>query len=504
MKCKKRAVLIFILFVAGAFPLFSQDIFTEIEKGNLEEVKRLIQNDPQLVHSRAGGIFPLHQAVRSRRIDIAKLLISEGADINKFGKDAEEFAPYEATAVTEAIRYGDMDMIRLFMDSGADLKKITSLGESYLHYAVFMNRREIVKYLIDSGLDVNIKKRGDLTPLHIAALMGFDDIVSLLIDNKADLNAQSTDGATPLHYARAASHERTAELIESRGANEIPRNFTKYSGPYLGIKSPGSKPEVFVPELFRAIYRAHSTPAFSPDGKEVYWECIFMRGSNDASRIWYMREENGVWTPPKIAPFSEHPSGGPAFYQDGKRIVYFSLRPRNGSSKPAKDPDLWYVERKGGEWSSPIHLDSPLNKDGTAEVYPLVAEDGSIYLNRGSQGYVKSACVDGEYREVETIGDLFNTDYIDNCKAMKYILMFSDRGRSERYEYEIYISYHKQDGKWSKPVYLGDKLHPGRRATQAVVTLDGKYLFFASYFYYYWVDAKLIEEIRPEDLSYIP
>jgi ankyrin repeat protein len=491
-----------VLSALSVFPGYAQNIFDEIRHGHIENVRKLIEEDPQSIHSRYGGIYPLHQAVRHAQKEIAEILIAKGADVNKFGKDITEFAPFEFTAVTEAIRRNNIDLIKMFVAKGADVNKLTSLGESYLHFTAFLNRPELAEYFIDLGLDVNIKKNGNMTPLHIAAVAGNKEVAELLIKKGADLDLRSTDGGTPLHFAIAAGHQDMEELLRCRGAKDIPRNFPLYKGKYLGIKKPGMTPELFAPELFRDIYRVHSTPAFSPDGREVYWECTFMIGNNDVSRVWYMKEENGRWTEPKVAPFSEYPSGGPAFFHDGNKLVYDSMRPRDNGNTPAKDLDLWVVEREGETWSGPEHLNTPLNKDGSFEVYPIVAKDGTIYLGIGRrEGYVKSAFVDGQYAEPDRIGDLFDTDVVDNCKVQEHILFFSDRGRDERYEYEIYISYHQPDGRWAKPVYLGEKLHPGRRATQAITSLDGKYLFFVSYFYYYWVDAKIIEDLRPQEFT---
>ena len=499
-KCIVRGVLIFSILIVS--PVSAQDLFNEIRQGKIESVRTLVDKDPGLINSRSAGIYPLHQAVRSGQKVIAEFLISKGAEINKFAKDASEFAPYEFTALTEAIRNNDLEMIKMFVEKGADVKKVTSLGESYLHYAVFLNKTELVDYFIELGIDVNIKKRGDLTPLHIAAVTGYEKVAERLIEKGADLNSQSSDGGTPLHFAEAAGKQDVINLLKSKGAKDIPRNFPLYTGQYLGMKKPGSTPVPFVQELFRDIYRVHSTPAFSPDGKEVYWECIFMQGNNDVTRVWFMKEEKGRWTAPKVAPFSKYASGGPAFFHDGSWLIYDSLQPRDNSSVPAKDLDLWIVEREGDSWSEPRHLNTSLNKDGSFEVYPVVAKDGTIYLGRGgAEGYVKSDFIDGMYSQPVVIGDLFDTDVVDTCGALEHIFFFSDRGRNERFEYEIYVSFHHPDGRWSKPVYLGDRLHPGRRATQAILSLDGKYLFFTSYFSYYWVDAKILEDLKPKALK---
>ena len=480
-------------FVHGA-PAFSQNIHQAIRNGDVDQVKAILEKDETAIRLRQDGILPLHLAVRVGNRAIAEVLIAGGADINRFAEDAAGFSPNEFTALTDAIRVGNMDMITMFAARGADLTRVTSYGESYLHFATFMNRKEAARFLIDRGADVNARKRGGLTPLHLAAVLGFDELADLLIQKGARLDLRTSDGATPLHLAEAAGRQTTAALLRSRGAKDLPRQFPRYAGTYLGVKRPGSRPEPFAPELFRDIYRVHSAPAFAPDGKEVYWECIFMRGNNEVPRIWFMKEENGRWTAPRVAPFSLHPSGGPAFFHDGKSLVYHSLQPRDQSGVPAKDVDLWIVEREGKGWSRPRHLDTALNRDGSNETYPIVAKDGSIYVNQGAQGFVKSVLAGGRYADMEVIGDLFDTTVVDTCRAMDYILMFSARGRREWYEYELYLSVHGPDGRWSKPVSLGERLHAGRRATLAAVTIDGKYLFFVSDFYPEWVDARVLDQ----------
>jgi len=498
-----RGAFVLALAAAGfspASPASAQDIFQAIQKGDIEQVKSILEKDAGAVQSRQGAIFPLHQAARQGNKAIAELLLAKGADINRFGAEATAFTPYEFTPLTEAVRLGRMELVRVFVEKGADVKRVTSHGETYLHFAAFANQKEAAALFIDRGIDVNVRKRGDVTPLHLAAALGFDELAGLLIDKGAALDVRTTDGATALHLAEAAGHAKTAALLKAKGAKELPRNFPRYAGAYLGVKKPGLTPEPFAPEIFRDIYRAHSSPAFSPDGKEVYWECMFMWGSNDAHRIWFMKEENGRWTPPRIAPFSKVPSGTPAFFADGKSLVFFSLQSRDAGGAPAKDPDLWIVSKEGDGWSPARHLDTPLNQDGSGETFPFVAKDGSIYLIRtlqgGAQGFVKSAFVGGKYAQVESIGDLFDKPATDTCLAMEFLLFASYRKRGN-FEYELYVSFHGPDGRWSTPAYLGERLHPGRRSYGARVTWDGKYLFLDRYFSYEWVDARVLDEPRP-------
>ena len=64
-------------------PLYSQDILNAISQGDLDRIKELIEENPELVKTRQGSRYPLHFAVLSRKKDIAEFLISKGVVKNE-------------------------------------------------------------------------------------------------------------------------------------------------------------------------------------------------------------------------------------------------------------------------------------------------------------------------------------------------------------------------------------------------------------------------------------
>jgi ankyrin repeat protein len=488
---KMYLIPVFVLILCVYLP--GQDIFSAIQKGDLASVKALLEKDPTLINSYANGTKPLHFATKLNHKDIAEYLVSKGADINVNESNHLDFTP-----VTWATRNGNKEMVEMFLENGANLQYRTRLGESYLHFAALFDRKELAEFFIERGIEINTAKNGGLTPMHIAVVAGNIDIVKLLVQKGADLELKGNDGGTPLHFAVAARKDEIAGFLRQSGAIDIPREFPEYKGKYLGMKKPGTVPEAFAPELFLDIYRTHSAPAFSPDGKEIYWAAIFMAGNSDIPRIWCMKEVNGKWQAPQVAPFGDYLSGGPVFSHNGQKLFFFSMRPR--TNEPAKDLDLWYVERQGKAWGDPKHLGSPVNEDGVFENDPFLAKDGTLYFElAGSKnaGLYKSAYVNGRYTKPEFLGDLFNSSSIDNCGDMDHIILRSDR-RKERFYFELYMSFHLPDGRWSKPIYMGDRLHQGKRSGYGRVTPDGKYIFIERDFSFYWLSSKIIDELRPK------
>lgn len=80
-------------------------------------------------------------------------------------------------------------------------------------------------------------------------------------------------------------------------------DFPVLKDPYLGQKPPGMTPEVFAPGIIATCYHEHSSPAFSPDGKEVYWSVFF--NFYGPQVIVMMTSENDLWKAPIGKPFFE-------------------------------------------------------------------------------------------------------------------------------------------------------------------------------------------------------
>jgi len=109
-------------------------------------------------------------------------------------------------------------------------------------------------------------------------------------------------------------------------------------GPYLGQKPPGLIPVPFAEFLAPATDNKHSALAFSPDGQELYYSVY--PNYQFPQKIMVTRQEDGGWTPPRVAEFSgTHQEGGPVFSPDGRRLSGGSQEARRlvrraGSRRP--------------------------------------------------------------------------------------------------------------------------------------------------------------------------
>lgn len=76
---------------AGSEP--QSALFSAIEKGDLEAVRQELAGNPALVNQPQGRFFwtPLHKAAATDQVEIARLLLENGANVNAF--DALRMTP---------------------------------------------------------------------------------------------------------------------------------------------------------------------------------------------------------------------------------------------------------------------------------------------------------------------------------------------------------------------------------------------------------------------------
>lgn len=93
-----------------------------------------------------------------------------------------------------------------------------------LHYAVKMQRMDLLREELEAGADPDARARGGITPLMVAAREGLQDYVTFLLNSGADVNlrcASSRDfpgGETALYMAAERGHFTCARILLEHGA----------------------------------------------------------------------------------------------------------------------------------------------------------------------------------------------------------------------------------------------------------------------------------------------
>ena len=182
----------------------SVDIHQACKDGNIEAVKQYLAAGWDVNARDKSSLTPLLLAASFRNDDIAKLLISSGANVSakcNFG--------------TTPLHYCGKEIAELLIAKGADVNAMSGSGTP-LHHVLTKERAEL---LIANGADVNAKEKGGFTLLHVLAGDGRKEIAELLIAKGADVNAKCDNGFTPLDRAVQFERIKVAELLIANGAN---------------------------------------------------------------------------------------------------------------------------------------------------------------------------------------------------------------------------------------------------------------------------------------------
>lgn len=154
-------------------------------------------------------------AASEEKLELVRLLIEEGVDINWTDPLTKE------TAAHAAAKSGRCNMLVLLHETGADLTKVDKEGFEPLHYTAFKEENEAMRLLLGSlGVCVDNRMRSGediygATALHMAAVMdNLDGITMLVNEFGADIRCTEQQGDTPLHYACRDSFEATQLLVD--------------------------------------------------------------------------------------------------------------------------------------------------------------------------------------------------------------------------------------------------------------------------------------------------
>jgi len=270
-------------------------------------------------------------------------------------------------------------------------------------------------------------------------------------------------------------------------------DFPVVKGPYLGQKPPGKTPEVFAPGIVSTEEFLEFSGTFTPDGKEYY----FFRFADDAGMMVTKLSEDG-WTAPKPAQFNtKYIDNEPHITSDGKYMFFNSNRPFPGFNGERILTQIWLMERSGDGWGEPKHL--------CAGMFVTSSKNGNIYLNDGI-----TRLVNGKFAPFQKVAGALNTPpegwklgrHSSISPDESFLIFDTQKSDSELDADEnLFVCFRLRDGTWSKAFDLGDKLNlPGGKML-ATISPDSRYLFFCSRGDIYWVDAKIIEELRPKELK---
>jgi len=157
------------------------------------------------------GCSPLAVAVRDKYAAMVRFLISHGADVT-FGKNGY-------SALDEAVSSGQLEMVQMLLENKACIDVSAEFGSEILSSAAWAENAEIVRLLLQHGVNAHVGSSRELRhPLHIAVKNGRAEFAALLIEHGADVNALDYFKQTALHQAAYEGRQAIVRLLLANGA----------------------------------------------------------------------------------------------------------------------------------------------------------------------------------------------------------------------------------------------------------------------------------------------
>lgn len=173
----------------------SKELHKAIAEGNIALVEKLLSDCGNMNEQLGLMGTPLCAAVFSNQVEVAKVLIKSGAQVNLADIDGEPL-------LSLAIRKSYRDMAGLLIKNGANVNKRDQVFNRVpICAATECGLLEVMEQLLTAGAYANAQDSSGNTALHIATQAGDLRAMSLLLNHGCSARPTNVAGNTPLHTA---------------------------------------------------------------------------------------------------------------------------------------------------------------------------------------------------------------------------------------------------------------------------------------------------------------
>ncbi|WP_206732271.1 ankyrin repeat domain-containing protein [Halarcobacter mediterraneus] len=180
-------------------------------------LKKMLLFKPKINLPRAKGRTLIFDLVNEPNLDLIKLVVNAGVDLNI--EDTEGNTPLsymidhglKITKQREKEQF--LERLVFLLKFRVDVNTIDKEGRTIFHKAVMADDIEIVEKLLTKKTNLDIKDKQGRTALHHTQWKGNYKIARLLIAAGADINAADYAGFTILNYAAILGHTKLVVVL---------------------------------------------------------------------------------------------------------------------------------------------------------------------------------------------------------------------------------------------------------------------------------------------------
>ncbi len=173
MTIKQFIIFFFLLVSIGTNAQLN--VYEIARHGCAEDLQDVFKNSPSLINFKnKSGFTALTIACYSGNIEVATLLAQHVDNIN-VNSDV-------GTPLMAAVFKNNIDIAKMLLDLGADVNIVDPKGTSALHYGVRFSNIDLIELLVDYGADIKLKDNKGFSPRDYAELDN-NEFISKLLKN---------------------------------------------------------------------------------------------------------------------------------------------------------------------------------------------------------------------------------------------------------------------------------------------------------------------------------
>lgn len=159
-------------------------MYAAINRGDAKAVQKFIDKGFDVNDETWSGMTPLLAAVAGGHVEIAELLIRQGADFAKYYHHWEVTGHRHVTLAHVAAERGHKDMLLMLLERDkydrTFINKVDGHRNTALHCAALAGHKEIIEVLLAHGFDPALKGANDKLAIGYAFQGKHQDVVDLL------------------------------------------------------------------------------------------------------------------------------------------------------------------------------------------------------------------------------------------------------------------------------------------------------------------------------------
>jgi len=232
MKLKSAYRVIGMLLLLGyGCPVFAANLIETASEGNLELVKQMVLENPDLINQPdENNNTALQFACYEGHLELVRFLVENGAQIDHKDNDGDP-------ALIWAVLGFKLDVAKYLLEQGASFEGLRRRNKPLIAYFTENGRADLVKTLIDRKAAMDYREEiYDRSLIHIAAINGNHAIAKMLVDGGIEINSRDVYGHTPLYYAKRLGYINIGRTLEERGAVSDIEVSARDPQEYLGME----------------------------------------------------------------------------------------------------------------------------------------------------------------------------------------------------------------------------------------------------------------------------